>query len=162
MANFNTRKIILMQLLLATLFSLSSFIAIAENVPMVTSKIVGDFFDVANDIRAAIIGKGINIAHELPASEMLNRTAPAYGYQTNTYTNARTFEFCSARISHKLARQNPDNIVLCPFTISVYSLTSEPGIVRVSYRIPVGQPGSEAVIKEVITLISSIIEEASW
>ena len=129
---------------------------------MVTRRIEGDFFDVANDIRAAIIGKGISIAHELPASDMLNRTAHAYGYQTNTYTNARTFEFCSAQISHKLARQDPDNIILRPFTISVYSLTTEPGIVRVSYRVPVGRPGSEAIIKEVITLISSIIEDASW
>lgn len=71
----------------------------------------------------ATIGKGINIAHELPASDMLNRTGSAYGYKTNTYNHARTFEFCSALISHKLARQKPDNIVLCPFTISVYTLS---------------------------------------
>lgn len=162
MSNLNTGTTLLMRLLLCTLFSLSSLVAVAANAPLVTTTIEGDFFDVANDIRTAIIGKGINIAHVLPASEMLNRTAPAYGYKTNTYTNARTFEFCSARISHKLARQNPDNIVLCPFTISVYSLTNEPGLVRVSYRIPVGEPGSEAIVKEIIALISSIIEEASW
>lgn len=177
MPNFNTGKIMLIRpsliqpalmppalipLLLCTLLSLSSFVAIAANNPVVTTKIEGDFHDIAHNIRTAIIGKGINIAHVLPASDMLNRTGPAYGYQSNTYTNARTFEFCSARISHKLARQNPDNIVLCPFTISVYSLTDEPGMVRVSYRIPVGLPGSEAIIKEIITLLSSIIEDASW
>ena len=162
MSNIDTARPIWIQLLFFTLLSLTSLVAVATNDPVVTKKIEGDFFDVAHDIRAAIIGKGINIAHELPASDMLNRTGPAYGYQTSTYTNARTFEFCSARISHKLARQNPDNIVLCPFTISVYSLTNEPGIVRVSYRIPVGLPGSEAIIKEIITLISDIIEDASW
>ncbi len=162
MSNPDIGRPIWIQLLLFTLLSLTSLVAVATNATVVTSKIEGEFFDVANDIRAAIIGKGINIAHELPASNMLNRTAPAYGYQTNTYSNARTFEFCSAGISHKLARQNPDNIVLCPFTISVYSLTNEPGIVRISYRIPVGLPGSEAIIKEIITLISSIIEDASW
>ena len=31
-----------------------------------------------------------------------------------------------------------------------------------SYRIPVERPGSEAIIKEIITLISGIIEDASW
>jgi uncharacterized protein (DUF302 family) len=162
MSKFNTARASWKQLLLLTLFSLTSFVAVATNGPVVTSKIEGDYHDIANNIRTAIIGKGISIAHELPASEMLNRTAPAYGYETNTYANARTFEFCSASISHKLARQDPDNIILCPFTISVYSLTNEPGIVRVSYRVPVGRPGSEAIIKEIITLISSIIEDASW
>ena len=162
MSNFSSARSVWLRLLLLSLLSITSLVAAATNDPVVTRRIEGDFFDVANDIRAAIIGKGISIAHELPASDMLNRTAHAYGYQTNTYTNARTFEFCSAQISHKLARQDPDNIILCPFTISVYSLTTEPGIVRVSYRVPVGRPGSEAIIKEVITLISSIIEDASW
>ena len=162
MSNFNTARPTWKQLLLLTLLSLTSLATVAKNDPVVTSRIEGDFHDIANNIRTAIIGKGISIAHELPASDMLNRTAHDYGYQTNTYANARTFEFCSARISHKLARQDPDNIILCPFTISVYSLTNEPGIVRVSYRVPVGRPGSETIIKEVITLISSIIEDASW
>ena len=130
--------------------------------PVVTTKIEGDFHDIANSVRTAIIGKGINIAHELPASEMLNRTASAYGYTTNTYDRARTFEFCSAEISHKLARQHPDNIVLCPFTISVYTLVSEPGFVRLSYRIPTGRPGSEKVVDEVVELIRSIIADATW
>ena len=162
MSNFNTARPTWKQLLLLILLSLTSLATVAKNDPVVTSRIEGDFHDIANNIRTAIIGKGISIAHELAASDMLNRTAPAYGYETNTYTNARTFEFCSALISHKLARQDPDNIILCPFTISVYSLTNEPGIVRVSYRVPVGRPGSEAIIKEIITLISGIIEDASW
>lgn len=149
-------------LLVCTILSFASFVATAAEDPIVTTKIKGDFHEVASNIRMAITGKGINIAHELPASNMLNRTAPAYGYQTNTYDNARTFEFCSASISHKLARQNPDNIVLCPFTISVYTLTTEPGHVRLSYRKPTGRPGSEEIVEEVIELISSIIEDATW
>lgn len=156
------RNQVLLQFILCLTLSLPTTAATAADDPVVTTKVKGDFHDVANNIRMAITGKGINIAHELPASEMLNRTGPAYGYQTNTYDRARTFEFCSARISHKLARQNPDNIVLCPFTISVYTLTSEPGFVRLSYRKPTGRPGSEAIVEEVIELISSIIEDATW
>lgn len=148
-------------LLFCILFLLATS-AIADDDPFVTTSVKGNFHDVANNIRMSIIGKGINIAHELPASDMLNRTGPAYGYKTDTYTNARTFEFCSALISHKLARQDADNIVLCPFTISIYNLTSEPGLVHIAYRKPVARPGSEAIVEEIIGLISSIIEDASW
>jgi len=152
----------LIRLFVYAILSLTPYPVTAAEDPVVTTKIQGDFHDVANSVRMAIIGKGINIAHELPASEMLNRTGPAYGYTTNTYNKARTFEFCSAEISQKLARQHPDNIVLCPFTISVYTLSSDPKFVRLSYRKPSGRPGSEAIVEEVIELISSIIEDATW
>jgi len=129
---------------------------------IVTRKVEGKFHEIASNVRTAIIGKGINIAHVLPASQMLNRTGMAFGYNTDVYANAETYEFCSARISHKLARIDPDNIVLCPFTISVYSLNKEPGMVRLSYRIPSGKPGTDEVIKEIISLIESIIDDATW
>jgi hypothetical protein len=61
-----------------------------------------------------------------------------------------------------LARANPDNIVLCPFTISVYQLTTEPNEVRISYRIPTGRPGSEEAVAEVVKLIESILEDSMW
>ena len=160
-ASYSSRAV-LIQLFVYAILSLTPYPVTAAEDPVVTTKIEGDFHDVANSVRMAIIGKGINIAHELPASEMLNRTGPAYGYTTNTYNKARTFEFCSAEISQKLARQHPDNIVLCPFTISVYTLSSDPKFVRLSYRKPSGRPGSEAIVEEVIELISSIIEDATW
>jgi uncharacterized protein (DUF302 family) len=146
-------------LMLLLLFSNSAF---AAQDPIVTRKIEGKFQEVSSSVRAAIIGKGINIAHVLPASEMLHRTGPDFGYENRVYGDAETYEFCSARISHKLSRVNPDNIMLCPFTISVYTVNAEPGMVRLSYRIPTGRPGTEEVIKEVVELIESIIDEASW
>jgi len=155
-------RLILKQLLLCAVISLASFVTYAVEDPIVTIEVNGDFHEVANNIRGAIIGKGINIAHELPASEMLNRTGSAYGYKANTYSNARIFEFCSARLSQKLSRQNPDNIILCPFTISIYTLAGESDTVHVAYRKPVGRPGSEEIVKEVVELIISIIEDASW
>ncbi len=154
----------LLVVLLLPLYGMAGFAADAPAGydPIVTRKVEGEFKEVSASVRAAIVGKGINIAHELPASEMLHRTGPDFGYQNRVYGEAQTYEFCSARISHKLARAHPDNIVLCPFTISVYSVSDEPGVVRLSYRIPSGRPGSEAVIKEVVALIESIIEDASW
>lgn len=135
---------------------------LAQGDNIVTVKVEGDFHDVSAGVRSAIIGKGLNIANVLHASEMLHRTGPAFGYSNNTYLNAETYEFCSASISHKLARQHPDNIVLCPFTISVYVIKDEPDFVRLSYRIPVGKPGSEEVVKEVVDLVQSIVDDATW
>ena len=129
---------------------------------IVTVKVEGDFIDVSSNVRAAIIGKGINIANILPASEMLHRTGPAFGYKNAVYPDAVTYEFCSASISHKLARKHPDNIVLCPFTISVYTVSGEPGFVRLSYRIPTGKPGSDEIVEEIVSLIQSIIDDATW
>ena len=111
-------------LLVCTILLFTPFIATAAEDPIVTTKIKGDFHEVASNIRMAITGKGINIAHTLPASDMLTRTGRDYGYKDDTYSDARIYEFCSAAISHKLSRHHPDNIVLCPFTISVYSLVA--------------------------------------
>jgi uncharacterized protein (DUF302 family) len=134
----------------------------ADTESVVTTRIRGDFQDISDSIESSIVGKGINISHISPASQMLNRTGPAFGYKDTVYSDAKTYEFCSAEISQKLSRSNPDNIVLCPFTISVYTLTAEPGYVRISYRVPVGETGSEDVVKQVVELISSIIEDATW
>jgi len=129
---------------------------------IVTVKVEGGFADVSANVRSAIIGKGINISNILHASDMLNRTGRDFGYQDNVYVDAETYEFCSAGLSHKLARINPDNIVMCPFTISVYVVSNEPGFVRLSYRVPTGKPGTEAIVEEIAALIQSIIEEATW
>ena len=147
---------------LFVLLLLPGWPCVAAEDPIVTIKVEGKFAEVLHNVRMAIIGKGINIAHILPASTMLNRTGPEFGYRTPIYADAQTIEFCSARISHLLARANPDNIVLCPFTISVYVLTAEPNQVRISYRIPTGKPGSEDAVGQVVSLIKSILEDAMW
>jgi len=134
----------------------------ASEDPIVTHKIEGGFQEVSNSVRAAIIGKGINIAHVLQASQMLHRTESAIGYHSGVYVEAEIYEFCSARISHMLSRAHPDNIVLCPFTIGVYTVKDEPGMVRLTYRIPTGRPGTEKIVEEGVALIESIIEDATW
>ena len=135
----------------------------ADESPFVSRKVQGNFFDILASVKDVIIGRGINIAHTLPASRMLNRTGPAFGRQQNVYIEAETIEFCSARISHMLAAANHRNILLCPFTISVYVLTADPAHVHVSYRKPVAEKNSEAAVKEVVKLLEAIVEEAlSW
>ena len=141
---------------------LFAHVAAAATDSVVTRKIEGEYRDVTGSVRAAILGKGINIAHVLPASQMLRRTASAYGYGSDVYEDAETYEFCSAELSQKLSRLNPDNIVMCPFTISVYTVKAEPGFVRLSYRIPSGKTGTDTVVGEIVELIESILDDATW
>ncbi|MEN8108348.1 MAG: DUF302 domain-containing protein [Pseudomonadota bacterium] len=135
----------------------------AADGPVKTVKIEGDFRDTLRSVKFAIHGKGINIAHTLPASNMLNRTARDFGIEKNVFLQAETVEFCSARISHQLAQANYENILLCPFTISVYVLTTDPGHVYLSYRRPFTLPddASQAAVEEVVQLIESVISEAT-
>lgn len=138
--------------------------AAADDSPIVTVEVEAEFGDVLDSVKSTIAGRGINIAHVLPASEMLNRTGESFGVRENVFIEAQTVEFCSARISHHLAQANPENILLCPFTISVYVLTSDPGHVRVSYRRPYTiDPASAPAVKEIVELVEGIIEEAvAW
>jgi uncharacterized protein (DUF302 family) len=138
--------------------------AAAGDSPVVTVKVKAEFADILDNVKSTIAGRGINIAHVLPASEMLNRTGESFGIKENVYIEAQTVEFCSAKISHHLAKADPENILLCPFTISVYVLTSDPEHVRVSYRRPyMIDPGSGPAVREMVELVEGIVEEAvAW
>jgi uncharacterized protein (DUF302 family) len=138
--------------------------AAASDAPVVTVKVEAEFEDILDNVKSAIADRGINIAHILPASEMLNRTAGAFGVEKNVFLHAQTVEFCSAKISHHLVQASPENILLCPFAISVYVLTNDPVHVRVSYRRPyVSDPGSAPATQEIVDLVEGIIEEAiAW
>lgn len=131
--------------------------------PVKTVKVKGDFRDTLRSVKFAIHGKGINIAHTVAASNMLNRTGRDFGIRENIFIDAETIEFCSARISHQLVQANHENILLCPFTISVYVLTGDPEHVYLSYRLPYITPddGSRAAVQDMVELIESIITEAT-
>lgn len=135
----------------------------AGEAPVKTVRVNGDFEDIRDSVRQAIEGKGINIAHTLPASDMLNRTGKDFGIEKNVFLQAETVEFCSARISHRLVQANPENILLCPFTISVYVLADDPDHVYLSWRRPFfpSDPESQAAVQQMTELIEAIIREVT-
>ena len=135
----------------------------ADEGPVRTVRVSGDFEDVRDGIRQAIEGKGINIAHTLPAGDMLNRTGADFGVEKNVFLQAETVEFCSARISHRLAQANHENILLCPFTISIYVPSDDADHVYLSWRRPfsLGDKESQAAVQEMVELMEAIVREAS-
>ncbi len=63
-------------------------------------------------------------------------------------------------MSHALVAANPHNIVLCPYSIAIYVLTSEPERVYLSYRtLEVGNEKIKALTKPIEDLLITIIEE---
>lgn len=134
-----------------------------EEGPVRTVRVSGDFEDVRDGIRQAIEGKGINIAHTLPAGDMLNRTGADFGVEKNVFLQAETVEFCSARISHRLAQANHENILLCPFTISIYVPSDDADHVYLSWRRPfsLGDKESQAAVQEMVELMEAIVREAT-
>ena len=135
----------------------------ADEGPVKTVRVSGEFEDIRDGVRQAIEGKGINIAHTLPASDMLNRTGKDFGIEKNVFLQAETVEFCSARISHRLVQANAENILLCPFTISVYVLSDDPEHVYLSWRRPFSPSDTEsqAAVQEMVELIEAIISEVT-
>jgi len=135
----------------------------ADEGPVRTVRVSGDFEDVRDGIRQAIEGKGINIAHTLPAGDMLNRTGADFGVEKNVFLQAETVEFCSARISHRLAQANHENILLCPFTISIYVPSDDADHVYLSWRRPfsLGDKESQAAVQEMVELMEAIVREAT-
>jgi uncharacterized protein (DUF302 family) len=131
----------------------------------VTYKVKGHFEDVRDQVREAITGKGIKINNVSHIGEMLIRTGKDLGFKKKVYDHAEALEFCSATYSRATMEADPQNIVFCPYVISIYEITGEPGHIYVSYRRPniIGDEASKKSLRVVEKLIDSIVQDAvSW
>lgn len=117
------------------------------------------FEDVLDNIKMAIIERGLLVSGTLHVSDMLNRTAPDLGY-SKVFSKAESVEFCSALLSHKMAQASPENIAICPFTIAVYVKHADPEQVYVAYRSPHLAGNANQATDEIITLLEGVIEDS--
>jgi uncharacterized protein (DUF302 family) len=117
------------------------------------------FEDVVENIKMAIIERGMLVSGTLHVSDMLNRTAPDLGF-TEVFSQAESVEFCSALISHKIARAAPENIVICPFTIAAYKRQDQPETVFVAYRLPMLSGDAEKVTTDILEMLDGIVQDS--
>jgi uncharacterized protein (DUF302 family) len=130
--------------------------------PFVVTEMEGEFREVKVTLLDIIRGKGLNISATLHAGRMLERTAKDFGESGSMYGDAETIEFCSARIAHVIAKANPHNVLLCPFRIAVYTLTSKPGTVYLSYLPPRGEDEEATnALAPMRDLYAEIVQEVS-
>ncbi len=132
----------------------------ANHMEIFTQK--GTFADVKEAVEMAIAGRGFVINTVSHVGDMLERTGKDLGRGKQVFIKAESLEFCSATVSRRMMEADPDNIVFCPYIISIYVLPSKPDEVRVAYRKTqmVGTKESQAALKAVNDLLTDIIKEA--
>lgn len=136
--------------------------ALAAGDHMVIFTRTGGFDDIRDAVEMAITDRGMVVNNVAHVGEMLERTGKDLGDTRQIFLKAEALEFCSAVVSRKMMEADPDNIVFCPYVISVYVAPEKPNEVRVAYRKPqiAGSPASQRALKEVDELLSGIIKEA--
>ncbi|WP_439102822.1 hypothetical protein [Congregibacter sp.] len=123
-------------------------------------KTEGLYHNVRDDLVLAIQGEGLVISYTAHLASMLQRTADATGAQKQVYENAESLLFCSAELTYELTLSNPHNITLCPYSISIYTLSADPDTVHLSIRAPeLEQPDYAAVHQLLEQIIAATL---SW
>lgn len=127
--------------------------------PVAIFKASGSFEEVVDNVKMAIEARGMLVSGVLHVSDMLNRTGPDLGYP-QVFEQAESVEFCSASISHQMTQVAPENMAICPFTISVFIKVSEPEQVYVAYRRQLLAGNAEEITAKVYELLNGIVEES--
>jgi uncharacterized protein (DUF302 family) len=136
--------------------------ALAAGDYMAVATKTGKFQDVRDDVEMAITDRGLVVNNVSHVGDMLARTGKDLGDGKQIFVKAEALEFCSAVVSRKMMEADPDNIVFCPYVISVYVVPGKPHEVRIAYRKPqiTGSPASREALKAVDELLSGIVKDA--
>jgi uncharacterized protein (DUF302 family) len=119
-------------------------------------KVNGSFIEAKESLIMAIENRGLVINYTSHIAEMLERTGNDLGSNRKIFGQAEIIEFCSAKLSRRMMEIDPHNIVMCPFSIAVYTLPGEKGTAWLSYRKPQGN--AAPIVAE---LLGSVVAEAS-
>lgn len=113
----------------------------------------GLYHNVREDLVQAIEDEGLVISYTAHLASMLRRTAEATGASTQVYDNAESLLFCSSELTYELTLNNPHNITLCPYSISIYSLNADPDNVLLSIRAPELEQADYAAVHQLLEQI---------
>ena len=127
---------------------------------VVITKAGASFDDINENVRMAITDGGMIVSGTLHISDMLNRTGKDIGFDKNIFKKSEAVEFCSALISHKMAAVHPSNVSMCPFTVAIYELNDEPGVIYLSYRRVELLGDGKKVEDDIVALLQGIVDES--
>lgn len=149
---------------LATLLLLIgvSQLTLAEGSHMSVFTRPGNYEEAREAVEMAITGRGFVINNVSHVGDMLERTGKDLGGGKQVFIKAESLEFCSATVSRKMMEADPDNIVFCPYIISIYVVPAKLNEVRIAFRKTqmVGSPASQQALKAVNDLLTDIVTEA--
>lgn len=99
-----------------------------------TLEVDAEFEDVALDVEDAITNRGLVIDSVSYVGQMLSRTGADLGAETELYTDARIYSFCSATLSREAMEADLLNLQYCPYNVYVFQGAEEDAPVVVGYR----------------------------
>jgi len=139
--------------------------SLAQSAPegVTAYQVEATFEDVRFDLENAIVNRGLVIDYVSHIGEMLNRTAQDVGGEKQIFVEAQSMLFCSANLSRKAMEAEAINIAYCPYSVFVYELPDQPGMVTVGYRklAETGSEASKAAIADVNALLDELAREAA-
>ncbi|GEM_PF-6363823 len=130
-----------------------------EDGPVVVYKSKDKFDTVVENLQTAITNRGLLVSKVLYVSDMLNRTGGDLGVPNPVYINAKSVEFCSAVISHRMIQESHLNLVVCPFTIAVFVKTTEPDQVYVAFRKQIIAGNKPELVEIIHEMLHGIVRE---
>ena len=135
--------------------------ALAAEGYSVLFKAQGSYQDVRDNLQMAIEGKGLKITNTNHIGEMLDRTGKDIGQTRQVYENAEQFEFCSATVSRQMMEADPHAIVMCPYSIVVYTIPNDKAV-YLAYRKPAAtkNPKLKKTLVELEKLLTDIIKDS--
>ena len=124
-------------------------------------KAQGSYQDIRDNLQMAIEGKGLKITNTNHIAEMLERTGKDIGETRKVYENAEQFEFCSATISRHMMEADPHAIVMCPYSVVVYTIPNDKQV-YIAYRKPPSTRNKalKKALAEMEKLLTEIIKDA--
>ena len=137
------------------------FSTLAAESYSVLFKFQGSYQDVRDNLQMAIEGKGLKITNTNHIAEMLDRTGKDIGETRQVYENAEQFEFCSATVSRHMMEADPHAIVMCPYSVVVYTVPNDK-TVYLAYRKPADtkNPALKQTLVDLEKLLTDIIKDA--
>lgn len=162
------RSLAIAKLLALVLVAVCGSTASAQPVNKVHFSVKAPFEDVFQDLKDAIINRGLTIDYVGHVDKMLERTSEAAGSVTDEgvkspYLNAKYVQFCSAKLTHETVSANPYNLAICPYVVFIFEARAQPGVTVVGYRAPHAGPSrlSKAAFAKVAKLLRGIAKEAT-
>mgnify|MGYP002713011177 CR=1 FL=1 len=154
------RRIIFLLIVIQAGLVLAQTPVTPADAPIVVYQASDEYDAIRSNLELAITGRGMLVSNTLHISDMFNRTAADTGLANTLYDKAEAFEFCNLKLSWQMSNAHPANLSICPLTIGIYTLQSEPDVVFLSYRRP-GMLGEGAAAEQaLIELYDGIIKEA--
>jgi uncharacterized protein (DUF302 family) len=136
------------------------FSALAAEDYVVVIKTQGAYQDVRDSLEMAIEGQGLKITNINKIGAMLERTGRDIGETRQVYENAEQFEFCSATISRHMMEAEPHSIVMCPYSVVVYTIPNDKAVYLIYRKPPATKnPALKKTLVELEKLLNDIIKD---